>query len=406
MLEAAAKVAPQATTAKKKPLISMASIAKLGSKASRARKNAAARRARARKLGGLLGCGNPVLNMTISIGDGVLEHYQLEGGSVVLAEEMHLPLFEQLLKDPKTAYEAGGAAQNTCRVCAWMLSTVKKEKRPSTAYVGRAGDDENGRKLAALAVDAGLRATYEIDKERRPTGRLATLVNRGTGSRTMVADLGASTHYDPGHLEEHIPSRLLEESSIIVTDGFFLTHSGGVEAVERVGKHVAACASQGEAKVLVLNLGAPYICEHFGKALNSVLPHVDLLIGNRLEMVELARQKGFEVDEEDPDIAALCIAFASLPKNSGARGRVVVATGGPDDTIVVENGIEKRFAVAPLNKQSIVDRNGAGDAFAGAFLSQLLQKRPVEDCVHAAHWAARLVIQRSGVALPEECDYA
>ena len=91
MLEAAAKVAPQATTAKKKPLISMASIAKLGSKASRARKNAAARRARARKLGGLLGCGNPVLNMTISIGDGVLEHYQLEGGSVVLAEEMHLP---------------------------------------------------------------------------------------------------------------------------------------------------------------------------------------------------------------------------------------------------------------------------------------------------------------------------
>ena len=99
----------------------------------------------------------------------------------------------------------------------------------------------------------------------------------------------------------------------------------------------------------------------------------------------------FEVDDEDPDIAALCIAFASLPKNSGARGRVVVATGGPDDTIVVENGIEKRFAVAPLNKQSIVDRNGAGDAFAGAFLAQLLQKRPVEDCVHAAHWAARLV---------------
>ena len=210
MLEAAAKVAPQATTARKKPLLSMASIAKLGSKASRARKNAAARRARARRLGGLLGCGNPVLNMTISIGDGVLEHYQLEGGSVVLAEEMHLPLFEQLLKDPKTTYEAGGAAQNTCRVCAWMLSTVKKEKRPSTAYVGRAGDDENGRKLAALAVDAGLRATRDRQGA-APDCRLATLVNRGTGSRTMVADLGASTHYDPGHLEEHIPSRLLKK---------------------------------------------------------------------------------------------------------------------------------------------------------------------------------------------------
>ena len=358
----------------------------------------------AKKLGGLLGCGNPVLGMTLNIGDGTLARYQLEGGSVVLAEEMHVPLFQQLSKDKQTIYEAGGAAQNTCRVCAWMLGTVKKEVRPSCGYVGRAGDDADGRRLAALAVDAGLRATYEIDAD-RPTGRLATLVSRSDGARTMVADLGASTHYDPGHLEEHIPARLLEEATVIVTDGFFLTHDGGVHAVEAIGAHCAICASRGEAKVLCLNLGAPYVCAHFGKALNSVLPHVDLLVGNRREMIELARQRRLDVGE-DPDIHALCITFASLPKHSGARGRIVVATGGAGDTVVVENGLSKSFAVAPLNRQSILDKNGAGDAFAGAFLAQLLLGRSVEDCVHAAHWAARVVIQRSGMVLPGVCDYA
>ena len=89
--------------------------------------------------------------MTLSIGDGVLEHYQLEGGSVVLAEEMHLPLFEQLLKDPKTTYEAGGAAQNTCRVCAWMFSTGVAQPRSGANFIAggpraapRPGDNADG----------------------------------------------------------------------------------------------------------------------------------------------------------------------------------------------------------------------------------------------------------------------
>ena len=128
-----------------------------------------------------------------------------------------------------------------------------------------------------------------------------------------------------------------------MTDGFFLTHSGGVEAVERVGKHAAACASQGEAKVCIEPRRAP-ICEHFGKALNRYCP-TSFAHRDRLEMVELARQKGFEVDEEDPDIAALH-RLASLPKNRARAGAwSPLRLSRRHDRR--ENGIEKRFAVAP-----------------------------------------------------------
>ena len=62
--------------------------------------------------------------------------------------------------------------------------------------------------------------------------------------------------------------------------------------------------------------------------------------------------------------------------------------------------------MTPLAKQSVVDLAGAGDAFAGGYLSQLLLGRPAVDCVHAAHFAARLVIQRQGCSVPNQCDYA
>jgi adenosine kinase len=95
-----------------------------------------------------------------------------------------------------------------------------------------------------------------------------------------------------------------------------------------------------------------------------------------------------------------------MPKKSGARGRVVVITQGADPTLVVENGVLHRYAVSPLAKQSIVDLNGAGDAFVGGFLSQLLLGKGVADAVHAGHWAGRVIIQRSGCSVPERCDFA
>jgi len=39
------------------------------------------------------------------------------------------------------------------------------------------------------------------------------------------------------------------------------------------------------------------------------------------------------------------------------------------------------------------------------FLSQLIQDRPLADCVRCGHYAANLVIQRSGCTVPEVPDF-
>lgn len=49
--------------------------------------------------------------------------------------------------------------------------------------------------------------------------------------------------------------------------------------------------------------------------------------------------------------------------------------------------------------------SGAGDAFVGGFLSQLMKNEDIEKCVDAGHWASRVIIQRSGCTFPATCDY-
>jgi hypothetical protein len=46
-----------------------------------------------------------------------------------------------------------------------------------------------------------------------------------------------------------------------------------------------------------------------------------------------------------------------------------------------------------------------GDAFVGGFLAQLVQEKPIEECVRAGCYAANVIIQRSGCTYPEKPDF-
>merc|ERR1712113_622380 len=105
------------------------------------------------------------------------------------------------------------------------------------------------------------------------------------------------------------------------------------------------------------------------------------------------------------DLKEVALKVASSPKKNDKRPRTVVFTQGSSSTIVACNGTVKEYAVVPLPKEQLVDTNGAGDAFVGGFLSQLVQEKPIEECVDAGHWAAKYIIQQSGTTISKDCDY-
>ena len=149
-----------------------------------------------------------------------------------------------------------------------------------------------------------------------------------------------------------------------------------------------------------MNLSAPFLIQFFGDQMASVMPFTDFVFGNESEAAEYGKAKGYGTD-----LATIALKLAAQPKASGLRSRIVVFTQGSSSTIVASSGSVEIYPVDPLPRELLVDTNGAGDAFVGGFLSQVALGKPMDQCVKAAHFAARTIIQRSGCTFPKEMTF-
>jgi adenosine kinase len=94
--------------------------------------------------------------------------------------------------------------------------------------------------------------------------------------------------------------------------------------------------------------------------------------------------------------------ISRMPKANGCRPRTVVITQGKDPTAIAVGGRVRYFPVNRVAPESIVDTNGAGDAFVGGFLSQIVAGKGVDEAVRAGNYAASVIIQRSGCTYPDK----
>jgi len=338
----------------------------------------------------LLGVGNPLLDISAKVPLAVVEKYGLKPGDIILAEEPHAGIYDELAKEHSPEYIAGGATQNSCRVCAWMLKAASKSG--AVAFAGCVGSDANAKTLADRAAAGGVEVAYQVD-DATPTGVCAVLVDP-TNERTLVTRLDAANNFKVDHLKTEKVQKLLVSAKVVYSAGFFLT-SGGPECTSLLGEH---CAEYG--KRFCLNISAPFIAQFFGPQLDATLPFVDILFANETEAAAWGEAKGWGTD-----VAAVALKAAALPKASGLFARTVVFTQGADATIVASGGVVTKYPVPKLDKSKIEDTNGAGDAFVGGFMSRLVLGEDFDACVKAGHWAARTVIQRSGCTMPDKCSY-
>lgn len=64
----------------------------------------------------IVGLGNPLLDISTEVSDELLQRYELSMNNAILAEEKHLPLFQELVQNYQCDFTAGGATQNAIRV--------------------------------------------------------------------------------------------------------------------------------------------------------------------------------------------------------------------------------------------------------------------------------------------------
>ncbi|KAL4641094.1 adenosine kinase-like isoform X1 [Arapaima gigas] len=332
----------------------------------------------------LFGMGNPLLDICAVVDKDFLDKYGLKPNDQILAEDKHKELFDEIVKKFKVEYHAGGSTQNSMKIAQWLI----QEPQKIATFFGCIGKDKFGEILKKKAEEAHVDAHY-YEQEEEPTGTCAACI---TGdNRSLVANLAAANCYKKEkHLDLEENWALVEKAKIYYIAGFFLTVSP--ESILKVAKHASE-----HNKVFALNLSAPFINQFFKKPMMEVMPYVDVLFGN--ETVSLL------FIPQTEDIEEIAKKAQSLPKVNKKRQRIVVFTQGKDGTVITKGDKVTTFPVVEIDQSEIVDTNGAGDAFVGGFLSQLVQEQPLEQCIRAGHYAASVVIRRAGCTFPEKPDF-
>lgn len=328
----------------------------------------------------VFGIGNPLLDIVADVEQDILDKYDVKMGNAILAEEKHLPMYQELVDNYKVQYIAGGATQNSIRVAQWIL-----QQAGATAYVGCVGKDAFGAQLRTSAEADGVAVHYSED-EKEPTGTCAALIQ--DKERSLITNLCAANNYKIDHFTSEAIAPVWQNAKICYTAGFFLTVSPPTIM------HMAGHIQGQEDKLFAMNLSAPFLCQFFKDPMLAALPHVDIIFGNESEAEAFGQANALE----DATPKGVCIALAAMPKE-GKGNRIAVITQGSGDTLVCQDGVFTAYPVPALAADQIVDANGAGDAFVGGFLATLSQGKAIAEAVKVGHYAAATILGVSGTVL-------
>jgi len=329
----------------------------------------------------LLGLGNPLLDISSPVDDGFMKKYGIKPANAILAEDKHLPMYQELSQMESVEYIGGGATLNTIRVCSWML-----QEQNTTGYMGCIGVDDFGEKLKSTTTSAGVDCFF-MEEEKTPTGTCAVCV---TGKeRSLVANLAAANEFKKSHCEKERAQKMIDSAQIVYSAGFFLTVSP--DTMMMLGEHCRA----NQKKTYCLNLSAEFICQFFKDPMLALLPLVDILFSNEDEAKAFAAANEIEYK----NMKDLATKVSKFKLAADAQPRTYVLTQGSDPVIVAKGDEAKEYPVHKIAKDRIVDTNGAGDAFVGGFLSQFVRHKEEADCVAAGNYAASYMIQRAGTKL-------
>jgi len=321
---------------------------------------------------------NPLLDLSASVQKEILTKYDLKPANAILAEEKHLPLYDELINNYEVQYTAGGAGQNSARAVQWMM-----QKPNSTIYFGCIGKDTHGKKLREEATSDGVNVQY-LEDDKHGTGTCACLIT--DKERSLVANLAAANHYKKeNHYDSPEIQAFVNNAKFFYVTGFFLTVSP--ETILAVGKH-----SLEHNKTFLINLSAPFLIDFFFARMASVLPYVDVVFGNESEFGALGKKQGW-----GDDLKEIAKHLVQFPKE-GKKPRLAVVTQGMNPTLVISSdGLFLEVPVPHVPTEEIIDTNGAGDSFVGGFLSQFIQGKSLEESVAAGHYCAGVTIRTSGI---------
>lgn len=313
------------------------------------------------------GLGAALVDTEIEISDAVLEELNVEKGVMTLVdEERQASLLSQINSRANIVKRAsGGSAANTIIAASYF--------GVSTHYSCRVANDEDGAFYLKDLSDAGVTFNPQVAQSNHPipTGKCLVFVTPDA-ERTMNTFLGISE----GLSEEQIDERALAHSRWVYIEGYLVTSSTGRPAAVKLRERAEALGVK-----TALSLSDPAMVQFFKEGLGEMIGEgVDLLFCNEAEALSFTDQKTLEDAAESLKKIAKTFAITR-----GAKG----ATLYDGST----------FTNVDAHTVKAIDTNGAGDMFAGAFLSAISKGASFQEAGKLASKASSVVVSQFGPRL-------
>ncbi|GBM07727.1 Adenosine kinase [Araneus ventricosus] len=320
--------------------------------------------------------GSPLLDIYAEGDDTLLRKFGLQKDGCSRANDEHDLLFRDLFLGPDSRLSAGGSALNAARVSKWTLGS-----KGQVAFVGCVGSDEYGEWLREQLLSEDVLPLYVKDPNEK-TGVCACLTF--DGMRSMCTRHGASAKFSKEHLYVEGIHNKVKAAHCIFIVGYFVGHSPDV-----VSELAENCSPS---QVFSVSLSAEYICRDYAGALSKVIPRVDVLFGNEVEVKAFATAlRG----DRNITVEEAIRVIRKLPRSATLPPRILIVTRGSDPVFVDDGSDDLRVFQVP-KEVPVVDSVGCGDALAGAFLASYVVSRDLDSAVRAGIQAAVKIAQVHG----------
>jgi sugar/nucleoside kinase (ribokinase family) len=309
----------------------------------------------------ILGIGNAIVDVIAPAEPVFLDKQDMRPGSMTLIDADRAQALTALM--PQGRQSSGGSVANSCAVAACLGARV--------GFLGKVADDALGEAFAREIASAGVRYTTAPLIGGAPTARCLILVTPD-GQRTMNTYLGACVSFGPGDLD----LAMIAGSAITYLEGYLFDPPEAQAAFV-----AAAAAARAAGRRVALSLSDPFCVDRHRAAFRALLPQIDIVVANEMEITSLYESNSFE---DAAGQARRDVGLAALTR--GADGSLILCG---EETVVVQ--------AAPT---TVVDTTGAGDCYAAGFLTSLARGAGLAACGALGSEAAAACIAGYG-ARPE-----
>ena len=340
--------------------------------------------------------GSPLMDIIGDVTKEFLEANQIELGTSTHKKLGEIPFLNEFLINCNVTNVPGGCQFNAMRVFNWMLD---KDATDIIGFLGSIGDDEYyGNVYQDLLLTENIIPIFEYIKD-QTTG--LCLVLCCDKDRAHITDLGASAYLSKEYVERNWSK--FKEVKLIYTDLF------EIRALRDLCFKIAEFGSRDET-IYGFNFPSSYFLENFTQDISKLCEYADIIFSNASEALNFCEILNFKTSGTVEDLAEqICKRINKKNKN---KKRIVVVTCGPLPAACCEYDFKTQkitfcgiFPVKNVSPENIIDTNGAGDSFAGGFLSQLMKGKSLDKCMKAGHWAASVIIQKRGCQIPNDIRY-